>query len=297
MELRHIRYFIAVGRCLSFTKAAEMLHVSQPPLSRQIQEFEEEVGVALFDRTGRKTTLTEAGEYLLVEAERLLEGIESACRNAKTIAEGSRALNIGCVNFFFNTTLTPFIEEIRRIIPIMRMELRVMSTESQERALLSGAIDVGFVRSWIHDAELVFEPIAQESLVLIYPVSMNIEGSTPDEYIKALSSHPFIEMDHTTAMGLSNAVSKACARYNFTPKPAYECNDAFSIIGLVAAGLGWSIVPDLELSDTSKSGIGRVELEDRIVIGMSYRKSGLSEQTNNFITVVRSFLETKDTDE
>ena len=264
--------------------------MSQPPLSRQIQEFEEEVGVALFDRTGKKTTLTQAGEYLLVEAERLLEGIESACRNAKTIAEGSRALNIGCVNFFFNTTLTPFIEEIRRIIPIMRLELRVMSTESQELALMSGAIDVGFVRSWIHDAELVFEPIAQESLVLIYPASMNIKGSSPVEYIKALANRPFIEMDHTTATGLADVIAKACARYDFTPNPAYECNDAFSIIGLVASGLGWSIVPDLELSDASKSGIGRVELEDKIVIGMSYRTSGLSEQTTNFITVARSFL-------
>jgi len=267
-----------------------MLHVSQPPLSRQIQEFEEEVGFALFDRTSKKTTLTEAGEYLLVEAERLLEGIESACRNAKTIAEGSRALNIGCVNFFFNTTLTPCIEEIRRIIPIIRLELRVMSTESQERALRSGAIDVGFVRSWIHDAELIFEPIAKESLVLIYPVSMNIKGSSPAEYIMELSKHPFIEMDHTTATGLASVISKACARYDFTPVPAYECNDAFSIIGLVASGLGWSIVPDLELSDASKSGIGRVKLEDNIVIGMSYRKSGLSEQTSNFITVARSFL-------
>jgi DNA-binding transcriptional LysR family regulator len=290
MELRHIRYFVAVGRCLSFTKAAEMLHVSQPPLSRQIQEFEEEVGVALFDRTGKKTSLTEAGAYLLVEAERILERIETACRSARTIAEGSRALNVGCVNFFFNTKVAPFIEEIRRIIPILRLELRVMSTEAQERALMAGSLDIGFVRSWIREPDLIFEPIAEESLVLIYPIAMGNLGSTPAECIPQLSARPFIEMDSSTAAGLAQTISKACARYDFKPTPAYECNDAFSIIGLVASGLGWSVVPDLELSDASRAGIARVEFEDKIVIGMSYRKTGLPEQAQNFITVARSYL-------
>ena len=290
MELRHIRYFVAVARCLNFTKAAEMLHVSQPPLSRQIQELEEEIGVALFDRTGKKTALTEAGAYFIVEAERLLEGIESACYKARAIAEGSRALNIGCVNFFFNTRLAPFIEEIRRIIPIMKLELRVMSTEAQERALMSGAIDVGFVRSWIQEPELAFEPIAEESLVLIFPQGMNLQGLSPSACIERLADRPFIAMGRASAPGLTETIFQACTFYGYDPKPSYECNDAFSIIGLVSSGLGWSIVPDLELNDTTKSGIGIVELEGKIPIGMCYRKTGVSEQAHNFITVARSYL-------
>ena len=193
MELRHIRYFVAVGKCLSFTKAAEMLHVSQPPLSRQIQEFEEEVGAALFDRTGRKTTLTEGGEYLLVEAERLLESIESACHNAKAIAEKARALNLGCVNFFFTTRLMPFLEELRRDKPDLRMELRVMSTEAQEQALMSGAIDIGFVRSWIHEDSLAFEPVAEESLSLIFPASLNLSALPAEKCISELAERPSSE--------------------------------------------------------------------------------------------------------
>ena len=117
MELRHLRYFTAVGRCLNFSKAAETLHVSQPPLSRQIQEFEEEVGAALFDRTGRKTRLTEAGEYLLVESERILESIEVACRTAKAISQKARVLRVGCVNFFFNAHLARFLEELGKRRP------------------------------------------------------------------------------------------------------------------------------------------------------------------------------------
>jgi LysR family transcriptional regulator, benzoate and cis,cis-muconate-responsive activator of ben and cat genes len=288
MELRHIRYFVAVGKCLSFTKAAEMLHVSQPPLSRQIQEFEEEVGAALFDRTGKKTSLTEAGKYLLVEAERLLDGIEAACRNAKEIAEKSRALNVGCVNFFFNTRLTPFLEVLRREKPDLRMELRVMSTEAQERALMSGTIDIGFVRSWVHEEALAFDPIAEESLALIFPMSMEISGSSPEACISALAERPFIGMGRATAAGLADAISRACSRFGFSPNLSYECDDAFSIIGLVASGLGWSIVPNFELSDSQVSGIGSLQLPDKIGIGISYKKTELSDEARDFLSIAKA---------
>jgi LysR family transcriptional regulator, benzoate and cis,cis-muconate-responsive activator of ben and cat genes len=290
MELRHIRYFVAVGRCLSFTKAAEMLHVSQPPLSRQIQEFEEEVGAALFDRTGKKTSLTGAGAYLLVEAERLLESIEAACRNAKAIADKSRALNVGCVNFFFTTRLMPFLEELRRDTPDLRLEVRVMSTEAQERALMSGAIDIGFVRSWIHEKTLAFEPIAEESLALVFPISLQLSGLSPEGCISVLADRPFIGMGRATAAGLAETIATACSKLGFSPTPSYECNDAFSIIGLVTSGLGWSIVPDTELNDSQSSGIGSLQLPDKIVIGISHKKTNLSDEALNFLTMAKSYF-------
>jgi LysR family transcriptional regulator, benzoate and cis,cis-muconate-responsive activator of ben and cat genes len=291
MELRHLRYFVAVGKCLNFTKAAEMLHVSQPPLSRQIQELEEELGVALFDRTGKKTSLTEAGAFFLVEAERLLDGIEAAGKAARSIAEGARTLNIGCVNFYFNKSLAPHIEEIRRIIPVTQIEIRVMSTEAQERALLSGAIEIGFVRSWIQAPELAFDPVAEESLDLIYPSSMiELSKLSVSESIEKLARLPFIGMDRSMAVGLADMISKVCVGLGVSQKPAYECNDAYSIFGLVSSGLGWSIVPDLELTEFTKSGIGRIEIPEKIVIGMSYKKTGLSEQAQNFLTVAKSYL-------
>jgi LysR family transcriptional regulator, benzoate and cis,cis-muconate-responsive activator of ben and cat genes len=290
MELRHLRYFMAVGKCLSFTKAAEMLHVSQPPLSRQIQEFEEEVGAALFDRTGKKTSLTEAGAYLLVEAERLLDGIEAACRNAKAISEKSRALNVGCVNFFFNTSLVPFLEELRSGRPELRMELRVMSTEAQEKALMSGAIDVGFVRSWIREESLAVETVAEEALALIFPETLQLSGSAPAAYFAALSGRPFIGMGRANAAGLADIIAAACSRYGFAPTPAYECIDAFSIIGLVASGLGWSIIPHIELSDSEISGVQSIHLPDKIAIGICYRKAGLSDDARDFIDLAKSYF-------
>jgi LysR family transcriptional regulator, benzoate and cis,cis-muconate-responsive activator of ben and cat genes len=287
MELRHIRYFVAVGKCLSFTKAAAMLHVSQPPLSRQIQELEEEVGAALFDRTGKKTSLTEAGKYLLVEAERLLEGIDAACRNAKAIAENARALNVGCVSFFFTTSLMPFLEEFRKEKPGLTLELRVMSTESQERALMTGTIDIGFVRSWIKEEALIFEPIADESLAIIFPESAGISGGTARDLIDALAGRPFIGTVRATAAGLAEAIATACARFGFIPSPSYECNDAFSIIGLVASGLGWSIIPYIDLSDSQISGVGSFQLPEKMKIGICYKKGEMTDDANQFIAAVK----------
>jgi LysR family transcriptional regulator, benzoate and cis,cis-muconate-responsive activator of ben and cat genes len=287
MELRHIRYFIAVGKCLSFTKAASMLHVSQPPLSRQIQELEEEVGAALFDRTGKKTSLTAAGKYLLVEAERLLEGIEAACRNAKAVAEESRALNVGCVSFFFTTSLMPFLEEYRKEKPGLPLELRVMSTESQERALMTGTIDIGFVRSWIKEESLTYEPIAEETLVIIYPKSAELSGSSAKDYLDALVGKPFIGTVRATAAGLAEAIASACSRFDFMPSPSYECNDAFSIIGLVSSGLGWSIVPYIDLSDSQISGVGSFQLPEKIGIGICYKRESTTADAVEFIESVK----------
>jgi LysR family transcriptional regulator, benzoate and cis,cis-muconate-responsive activator of ben and cat genes len=289
MELRHIRYFIAVGRCLNFSRAAEMLHLSQPPLSRQIQEFEEEVGAALFDRTGKKTSLTEAGEFLLVESERLLEGIEVACRTAKAIAQKARALKIGCVSFFQNARMTPFLEQVKSARPTLKMEIMIMPTEAQERALLSGSIEVGFVRSWIRGETLAFEPIAEESYALVYPDSMSLDED-PEACFSALSSRPFIAVARSVAPGLAETIAEICAEYGKVPAPAYECNDAFSLIGLVASGLGWSIIPEFELDESRVPGIKSVRLSHRGQLGICYRKEGLSEDAGEFVSMAKEYF-------
>jgi DNA-binding transcriptional LysR family regulator len=282
MELRHLRYFIAVGRCLNFTKAAEILHISQPPLSRQIQEFEEEIGTALFDRQGKKTALTQAGEYLLEESEKLLEGIEAACRTARAISQGSKVLNIGCVSFFMNTSLGPFLEEVRHSNPDLKLELLVMSTEAQEKALLAGSIQIGFVRSWIRQDNLAFVPLTEEALAIVYPAKDDLPQD-PQQCLSLLSSRPFIGMSRAVAVGLVDKISSICAEYSITTSTAYECNDAFSIIGLVAAGLGWSIMPDLELRDLHAAGISSLRLPQKIQIGLAYRGSGIPAEARRFL--------------
>jgi DNA-binding transcriptional LysR family regulator len=289
MELRHLRYFAAVGRSLNFTRAAEILHVSQPPLSRQIQEFEEEVGAALLDRTGNKTKLTEAGEYLLVESERLLEAVDVACRTAKAIAMKTRALRVGCVSSFFNTRMPPFFGELGRLKPDLRLDMLVMPTEAQVHALMSGALEVGFVRSWASEETLAFEPIAEELFALVFPATLQLRGGVA-ERIAALESYPYIGVARSAAEGLAETIAKVCADYGLKPNPAYECNDSLSIMGLVASGLGWSILPDFDFQSAMTEKVSAVKLEHSLVLGLCYRKTGLTDQAKEFMAEVKDYF-------
>jgi len=287
-----LRYFVAVAKCLNFTKAAETLHISQPSLSRQIRKLEEEIGAPLIIRAGNQTRLTDAGEYLHKEADRLIEGIECASRNTRAISEKSENLTIGCVNFFFNESLAPFLEEVHKQRPELKIGIRMLSTEAQKTALMSGALDLGFVRSWIGEERLAFDPIAEESLAIISPSLFELDERLGlRDYLGCLSACPFIATARSSASGLAETILAACADYGIAPSPSYECNDAFSIIGLVASGLGWSIVPELELRESMAPIIRRRLLPPRkIIIGLSYRKRDISQQAGDFIELAKSYF-------
>jgi DNA-binding transcriptional LysR family regulator len=186
-------------------------------------------------------------------------------------------------------TLTPFITEVKERMPDLTLEILVMSTEAQERALLSGAIDVGFVRYWIPTESLAFDPISHEYLALICPENYQAEGSV-EAIMAGLAEKPFIGVSRSAAKGLSETISAVCGEYGLQPVLAYECNDAFSIMGLVAAGLGWSIVPGFDLSETGAPTVTRIPLVQKISIGISYRLAGLSAPAEAFISHARAFF-------
>jgi DNA-binding transcriptional LysR family regulator len=175
-------------------------------------------------------------------------------------------------------------------MPEQKIELRTMSTESQERLIMSGILDVGFLRSWVRETKLVFEPIGEESLVLIFPSSFTL-GSDPSECLAALANKPFIKVSTTYASGLSEFIRDAVADYGVSVSAAYECNDAFSIIGLVSNGLGWSVVPDLEMRNTMPKGIRVLAFPNRkITIGMCYRDSDLAPHAEQFIRIAKAYF-------
>lgn len=290
MELRHLRYFSAVAKFSSFSKAAEELHISQPPLSRQIQELERELGTALFDRKGKAVELTKAGEYLKVEVERILDSVDIVARTVKVIGDaGATSLRVGCVNFLMYSTLPPFFELVKEREPGMMLELTVMSTEAQEKALRSGVIDIGFVRSGIDGNGLVFQPLSEERLAIIYPSSTAL-SKDPAECIESLRESSFITISPTTAPGLAEKVRSVCAEYGCSPNVGYVCSDAYSIIKLVSTGLGWSIVPDLAYRGSAIEGVSIVMLPQTMVLGLCHGKAILSERENRFIALAKEFF-------
>jgi DNA-binding transcriptional LysR family regulator len=290
MELRHFRYFLAVAKNLSFVKAAEILHISQPPLSRQIQEFEEEIGTPLLDRKSHKTTLTKAGEYLLVEAERCLERMDAICRTAKSIGEaGSSTLKIGCVSFLLYSILPPFLEIFRASFPEIKLEILIMSTEEQETALRSRAIDIGFARSWIHEEGIVFEPLLEEKLAIISPSGLSGE-SDPSKRMADLAGLPFITISHSVAPGLTGRLLAICEGYGCHPTVGFESGDSYSIIKLVASGLGWSIVPNLEYEESTIGGVVSLPLPQTIILGLCFHDSNLQEHERSFLALAEKYF-------
>ena len=290
MELRHLRYFLAVARNLSFVKAAESLHISQPPLSRQIQEFEEEIGTPLFDRKSHKTVLTKAGEYLKVEIEHSLDRLESICRTAKNIGDSGPAnLKIGCVSFLLYSVMPPFLEKFHASFPYIKLEIMVLSTEEQETALRTRAIDIGFARSWINEEGLVFEPIMEEKLALVFPAGAG-STSDPGSCMASLENLPLLTISHSAAPGLTERLLAICNEYGCHPTLGFESNDSYSIIKLVASGMGWSIVPNLEYQEASIAGVASLPLAQTIILGLCYHDTDLTEQEKKFIILAENYF-------
>jgi len=279
-----------VARNLSFSKAAEELHLSQPPLSRQIQDLERELGTRLFNRRGKKTELTKAGEYMSIEAQRVLDSVDSIARTVRLIGGTEvTSLRIGCVSFLMYSTLPPFFELIKEKEPDIKIELSIMSTEAQERALRSGSIDIGFVRSWVGEEGLVFEPLSEERLAIIYPAGAELDVE-PARCIKALEASAFIATSPVTAPGLSDRVHSICEEYSCKTNVGYVCSDAYSIIKLVGSGLGWSIVPDLAYRDAAIAGVSLVMLPQTMALGLCYAKAQLEPKELRFIELAKEFF-------
>ncbi len=273
MDLRHLTSFLAVAEELNFGRAAEKLHISQPPLSRQIMELEEELGVALFDRGPKGAKLTQAGRYLEKEARKLLGRVSLIKTKVGSIqTEKARLIRIGFVASAMYSFLPELIGELTRELHDLSFEFVELATNAQASSLNAGQIDIGFVRSWIEDEGIRFIPIAEESLSLVRAAELAPPGDAGD--LKQYAKLPFIAFSKSGAPGIAECAQKACASAGFSPKTVFTAGQFDSVLRLVAAGLGWSIVPSPALHG-SRLGVVSNELPnqpERIIIGAALRE-------------------------
>src|SRR5512142_398453 len=160
MELRHLKYFVAVAEELHFGRAAERLHIAQPPLSQQIMNLEEELGVKLFDRSGRGIRMTDAGEYFLKEAQQVLSHVKQASETARRVYRGEAGrLTVGFVGSVIHTFLPAGLRSFRGLFPDVELVLQELNTAEQIKSLSAGRIDVGVLYQGAQDRMLAYKQI------------------------------------------------------------------------------------------------------------------------------------------
>jgi DNA-binding transcriptional LysR family regulator len=243
MELRHLRYFVAVADEQSFTRAAERLHISQPPLSRQIQDLEEELGTALFERGSRPLKLTEPGRFFYGHATRLLEQAAQAARATRRVARMERRLVIGFVGSTMYGALPRLVRLFRAARPQTEIALEEMSTLDQVEALKTGRIDVGFGRIRLDDLALKREVLREDRLVAAIPLEHALAIPDKPIILAALENHDILVYPKRPRPSYADQVLSLFRDQGLQPAAVHEVQEIQTALGLVAAGMGVCVVP------------------------------------------------------
>ncbi|MCI4234753.1 LysR family transcriptional regulator [Dickeya dianthicola] len=246
IELRHLRYFIAVAEELHFGRAAEKLHISQPPLSQQIQALEEQIGAQLLERNNRNVRLTQAGELFLKEAWAIINQVNQAAERAARIQRGE----IGELNIGF-TSSAPFVKQVSRSLlqfrqsyPDVHIQMLEINTKQQIAPLLDGKLDLGVMRNNPLPETLRHQLLLHEPMVAVvheeHPLAAAPGGHIS---IQQLASEPFVFFAREVGTALYDEVLTLLKKYGISPYITQEVGEAMTIIGLVSSGLGVSLLP------------------------------------------------------
>lgn len=243
MELRHLRYFLAVAKHLNFTRAAETLHMAQPPLSRQIKELEEEIGVPLFERQGRRISLSSAGEVFAERARQILAATGAAVVDSKRAARGEVGrIAVGFFEHIAYTMLPPLLRGFQQQYPAVTIELRWFSSSEQIDALHRGDIDLAFVRSIPMGSDLNSTLLLQEPFYIAIAKDNPLAAKRKIS-IKDCAHLRVINYKKEVAPDYHSIINQLCGRAGFSPSPEFEMGQIYASLGLVSADFGITLVP------------------------------------------------------
>jgi DNA-binding transcriptional LysR family regulator len=286
IDTRRLAYFVVVAEELHFTRAAERLHMAQPPLSYQIQRLEQELGVQLFERNHHQVQLTEAGKILYDEARRLFGQMEQTVRLVQKTGLGNAGLlTLGFVPSASNSALPPILKAFQRQFPEIRLFLKEMNPDEVVRGLHDHRIDVGMLFLPLDDGELQSQPVQRESFLAVLPAT-HAQAMQSQITLRSLADERFIIPHRYSAVpGLFTHVMNICREASFVPKTVQEVWLMQTVIGLVAADMGVSVVP-ASVRHLNRTGVVYKPLQDvTLEIEM-----GVIWQRNNTLPVLQSFL-------
>ncbi|MCR8844503.1 LysR substrate-binding domain-containing protein [Paenibacillus sp. SC116] len=254
MDIRQLKYFIAVAEELHFNRAAVKLNMTQPPLSQQIQALEAELGVKLLERNKRQVRLTPAGAVFLEEAKMILSQLEWSVKATQQASRGIMGhLIIAFVDSAAGDSMVDILKAFRERFPQIQLTLREMTSAHQEQALLDGTIHVGFLRSIEPARNIEYRTFTSETLVAVLPEQHPL-ARRRDLSVKSLEGEPFILSPRHLGVPLHNLIIRFCAQHEVYPNVVQEAIQMYTIVNLVAANLGVSIVPS-SVSVFQRSGV------------------------------------------
>ena len=237
MELRHLKYFVAVAEEMHFGRAAKRLHIAQPPLSQQIMNLEDELGVKLFDRTRRAIQMTDAGIYFLKEAQQLLLHVEQAAETARRIYRGQTGrLIIGFVGSVIHAFLPEGLRVFRERFPDVELVLQELNTAEQIKSLHARRIDVGFLYPDAQDSMLASQTLTQAPMIVALPKKHTLSGRKSLN-IRELAQEPFIVNTRASEPVIRDIFISMCHSAGFSPRIVQEAGQVQTVLGLVASGL------------------------------------------------------------
>jgi DNA-binding transcriptional LysR family regulator len=292
VELRHLRYFVAVAEELHFRRAAERLHVSQPPLSQQIRALETELGVTLLERNRRRVELTAAGAALLAEARAILAQVDHAVELTQRVARGEAgALAIGFVGSAMYGRLPDVVRAFHAERPSVDLRLREFPTAEALAALADGRIDVGVVRPGKVEAGVEIDVVQREEVLAALPDRHRLASRT-SLALGDLGGEAFVLLARREAPGLFGALDAAMSEIGVAPREVQEVSELRTVLGLVSAGVGVSLVP-ASVASGERSGVVFRPLTGRaptVELALAWRAGDASPALAAFLELARTGL-------
>lgn len=292
VDVRRLRYFIAVAEEMHFGRAARRLNVAQPALSRQIAQLEAALAAPLFDRARSQIKMTQAAEVLLPYAKDILRRIDQAALAARRAAQGGTGLlNIGFVGSATYSILPDILKAYRSAYPKVELMLHAMNTSELRQALVERGIDAAFARPSIRDSEIVNETILTERLIVALPDDDPLarEASIP---LEALKARAFVLYPRHPRPSFADRIIAICKSSGFVPSVAQETMELQTALGLVAVGVGVSLVP-ASVERSHRHGVAYRPLAPQAPttdLSLSFRADNNSPLLNNFRATVKTVM-------
>jgi DNA-binding transcriptional LysR family regulator len=278
MELRKLRYFVVLAEELHFGRAAQRLHITQPPLSMAMQSLEQELGVRLLVRSPRRVELTAAGAAFVEQARTLLARAADAVELARAADRGAVGrLRIGFMSASIYTLLPPVLRDFAARFPAVTLDLAELAMPQLRALLRNGDVDVGFLRPPVDEVELECQTLLNEPLVVALPRGHPL-AKLKRVPVRRLAPEPFVMFQRLPGLVLHDLVLRFCVQAGFTPRTVQHATQSHAVAGLVAAGIGVALVP-ASIRETRLHGVVYRPLREKsppVLTALAWRRDDAS---------------------